>query len=86
MGYRILYDGPKRRKRYALTALFFLLGLLLGVCLVPEGRRAVQTALIPGSETVTRQAGQILDAALRRGESVVASALEFCREVVSGLG
>ena len=84
MGYRIIYDG--KRKRVLGVCLAFALGMLLGACLVPDGRRAIQTALIPGDPEVTLRAGELLRSALHRGEGLVSSALEFCREAASGLG
>lgn len=86
MGYRIVYNGPRKGKKFALMALFFCMGLLLGICLVPDGRRAVQAALLPGNGEAAWRAGELLDAALRRGEGVLSSALKFCREAASGLG
>ena len=86
MGYRIIYSGAKRRGRILPLVLLFLAAVLLGVCLVPEGRRAVQAAFVPGDEEITRQAYTVLRSALEKGEDLTRAVARFCRETASGLG
>lgn len=86
MGYRIIYSGTKRRRGVLPLVLLFLAAVLLGVCLVPEGRRAVQAAFVPGNEEVTRQAYTVLRTALEKGEDLTRAVARFCREAASGLG
>ncbi len=86
MGYRIIYSEAKHRGKLFPLVLLFLAAVLLGVCLVPEGRRAVQAALLPGDEAVTREAYGILRAALEKGENLTRAVAQFCREAASGLG
>lgn len=85
MGYRIIYSGAKHRGRMFPLVLLFLAAVLLGVCLVPEGRRAVQAAFIPGNEEATRQAYAVLRSALGKGEDLTRAVARFCRETMTGL-
>lgn len=86
MGYRIIYGGAKHRGKLFPLVLLFLAAVLLGVCLVPEGRRAVQAAFIPGDEAVTRQAYTVLRSALEKGEDLTRAVVQFCRKAASGIG
>ena len=56
MGYRIIYLPERKKKRvWPWAALLLGVGLLC-VSLFPQGRQAIETALLPGEPERTRQA------------------------------
>lgn len=92
MPYRIDYQATKKvrgaEKRRepisALTALFFLLFLLLAGSLWPKGAAALRSLVIPGEAAVTVNALEDLAGELRAGEGIQEALDGFCRQV-SGL-
>lgn len=92
MSYRIDYQATKKvrgmEKRTAplsaLTALCFLLFLLLVGALWPEGAEALRAFIIPGDPAVTVAALEDLAGDLRSGEEIQSALDGFCRQV-SGL-
>lgn len=86
MGYRIIYL-PEQKKRRVWPWVLLLLGMgVIAVSLFPEGRQAIETALVPGEPERTRQALARLVETLRSGGEIPAALVQFCREVASGLG
>lgn len=86
MGYRIIYLPERKKKRvWPWAALLLGVGLLC-VSLFPQGRQAIETALLPGEPERTRQALANLAQALRGGGEIPDAFVRFCREVAAGLG
>lgn len=89
MPYRIEYQATKkvrgaekrREPLSALTALCFLLLLLLAGALWPEGAAALRSLVIPGEAAVTVGALEDLAGDLRSGTGIQEALDGFCRQV-----
>lgn len=91
MSYRVEYEPTTGRKKAGgrrglglpgLTALCFLLFVLLVHAFWPQGTEVLRQALWPGDSAVTRQAAETFVEALRGGEPFGAAAEGFCREIL----
>ena len=92
MGYRICYDGGEAPKKWAgkgrsrlpvMTAVFFLVFLLLTKLFWPAGAAELRQILIPGDPEVTAQATSGLIRDLRAGEPVGVAVKTFCGEILT---
>lgn len=89
MSYKIDYQPTRKVRglekrtapRSALTALFFLVFLVLTLSLWPKGAETVRALVIPGDAAVTVAALENLAVDLRAGERVQAALEGFCRQV-----
>lgn len=86
MGYQINYGPEGKRRRVFPMFLFACFFILLGVCLVPQGRQAVWCVLTAGGGEHIQAASAMLQRVLSEGEAIAAAALDFCREAAAGLG
>lgn len=86
MGYRIIYLPEPKKKRILPWVTFLLVAALVCVSLFPQGRQAIETALVPGEPEQTWQALRNLYQTLRSGGELSGAFAAFCREVASGLG
>lgn len=92
MGYRVEYQPVKKvrgvEKRTsrvpALTALFFLLFLLLVNGFWPQGAEILREILIPGDPTVTVAALETFTQELQTGEELSIAFEDFCRTILEG--
>lgn len=93
MGYRIDYDKGTARyevsrnrpwRRFVLTAVCFVLFLVLTGWFWPEGSDLIRDILIPGNDAVTVHAFAKFTEELREGTSIRDAVTVFCREVLIG--
>lgn len=90
MGYRVDYQPVKKvrgveertARAPALTAVCFLLFLLLVNTVWPRGSEVVQGVLFSGNVTVTASALEEMVVELRSGEKLYSAVETFCRKVV----
>ena len=88
MGYRVVYRpikkirGSEKQKarRTALTALFFLVFLILVNTCWPQGRDFLREVLFPGDSSVAVMALENLADELKAGEGVWDAVENFCRK------
>lgn len=89
MGYRVEYETvPKVRRmeqrksgRAALTALFFVIFLLLTTVFWPKGRAVLQELLLPGDPVVTVAALETLAEELQTGTRLGDALENFCQTI-----
>lgn len=86
MGYRIIYLPEPKKKRVWPWMLSILVLCFVCAWLIPQGRQAIETVLIPGEPEVTRQAFANLVDTLRSGENFTSAFAQFCEELASGIG
>lgn len=92
MGYRIEYQpvkklrGVEKRKSIAaaLTAVCFLLFVLLTYCFWPDGIMVLRDCLLPGNAEVTASALENLTRDLKAGEPLGTSVAAFCQTILQG--
>lgn len=92
MSYRIEYQQVKKvrgmEKRIsraaAMTALFFLLFVLLTGCLWPQGAEAIRSAIIPGDPAITTAALADFTLALKNGTPLSSAFSCFCDQIFQG--
>lgn len=94
MGYRVEYRPVKKVRRMekrtvrlpALTALFFLLFLLLVNSIWPRGTEVLRGLAFSGDAAVTADALDVLAMELRAGEALPSALETFCRKVMGENG
>lgn len=86
MGYRIIYL-PERKRRRVWPWVFGLLCFGIAcLCLLPQGKAAIETAFVPGELETTRQAFYRFTQSLGEGAHFPEALVQFCREVAAGIG
>lgn len=86
MSYRIIYLPERKKRRVWPWVLSLAIVCVVCVSLFPQGRQAIETALIPGEPEVTYRAFGELLAALREGTALPQALQAFCRSLAAGLG
>ena len=86
MGYRIIYLPEPKKKTVWPWILSLLVVVIACVCMIPQGRQAIETVLVPGEPGVTRQAFSELMESLRSGGSIRDAFVQFCKEAAAGMG
>lgn len=94
MGYRVDYRPIKKIRRAekrrsglaAMTALWFLIFLLLTNGLWPRGAEVLQSVLIPGDPEITTAALKSLVEDLKAGEPLADAVESFCITVIQEAG
>ena len=85
-GIRRTARPPKNRRLPLLTAVFFLIFLLIVSCFWPRGMQALRQTLIPGDSAVTIAAWKEMTRELHAGQSVGSAVESFCREIFRNAG
>lgn len=89
MGYRVEYQTVRKVRRMeqkksgqaALTAVFFVVFLIITTLLWPEGREVLREILLPGDPAVTVAALETLAEELQTGVQLGDALENFCQSI-----
>ena len=82
-----LKNAPEPKKKTVWPWILSLLVVVIAcVCMIPQGRQAIETVLVTGEPGVTRQAFSELVESLRSGGSIRDAVVQFFKEAAAGMG